>query len=362
MNNQLIFGGSVNQGTSLGVIRPNQLAIGFAKQPTSQACIVDVTPPTFAGITYLTLGALGQLQMQWSAATDATGPIRYEIYVQAATYINLFNTVNIAKVTTQLNDTVFSLADGSLLQPAVNYYVGVRAVDAIGNRDTNFVYLNQISPGITGAVNSIISGIFNIDDQNRLIGTFWISGNEGTISNPLRLGAGAYEIYDKTGALVPGMSQSGIIADTQGFYEIAPVPSILNLENNFYAAKVTVLLDGIPVNYNLPISNESPGHAYEPRATLSINAANQLQATIWITKNGEQLSTNLGTASFVVYDKDGNSVGISQSGLVADVNGLFKSIPVSASSLTDLTHYTVVLLITADSVLRKGAIGITLAE
>jgi hypothetical protein len=78
------------------------------------------------------------------------------------------------------------------------------------------------------------------------------------------------------------------------------------------------LVDSIAIVYNLPITYAEAGPQYEPRAVFSVNAANQLQASIWITKNGEQISDNLGTASYVVYDKDGVALGISQSGLVAE--------------------------------------------
>ena len=361
MSNLLFFEAGV-QGTSLGDIRPNQLVTGGSFQPSSQACILDITPPTFAGITYLTLGALGQLQMQWVAATDTSAPVRYEIYVQANSFVNLFNTINIAKVTTNLNDTVFTLANGSLLQPAVNYYVGVRAVDAVGNRDNNTISLAQISPGITGAVSNVISGVFNINTLNQLIGTFWVTDSLGTISNPARLGPGEYEIYDKTGAIVAGMAQSGIIADSEGFFEITPIASVLDLDNNFYAVKVTIPIDGIPVSYNLPIVSTAAGYIYEPRAVFSINAANQLQGTIWCVKNGQLLSTNLGTASFTIYDKDGVSTGITQSGITADANGYYDITSVSAALITDLTHYIVKLVIIAENDTRVGSVAITLGE
>jgi hypothetical protein len=362
MSNLLFAGGAVVQGTTLSGIFGNQLVTGGAIQPSSQACIVDLTPPTFSGINFLTRGALGQLRVSWLAASDMSSPIRYEVYVQEAPALNLFNTANIALVTTNLQTDIFVLADGSLLQSGVKYFVGVRAVDAVGNRDNNIVSLFQTTPGITGATNAKINGVFAVNNSNQLIASFWVNDNDGTINNPARLGLASYVIYDQNGSLVPSMSQNNISADSEGFYEITPVPSVLDLDNTFYTVKVTIFVDGIAIVYNLPISYAEAGPQYEPRAVFSIDAANQLQATIWITKNGEQISTNLGTASYAVYNKDGAALGISQSGIVADVNGLFKTTPVLAVALTDLTHYTVIFSITADGAVRKGAIGITVAE
>lgn len=362
MSNLLFTGGSVVQGTTLGSIFGNQLVVGGVYQPSSQACIVDLTPPTFAGISFLSIGALGQLQAQWSAATDSSTPVSYEVYVKPATSVGLFNTVNIALVTRQLLTSIFALGNGTLLQTGVEYYVGVRAIDSVGNRDSNLVSVSQISPGITGAINASISGVFNIDDSNNLIASFWVNDSEGIVTNPLRLGTGSYVIYDKNGNLIPSMTESGIVPDAQGFFEITPVASVLDLDNNFYSARVTIPVDGVPVVFNLPIVHSAAGHEYEPRAVFSINASNQLQGTFWCLQDGVVYTQSLGTASYTIYDKDGLPIGISQSGITADANGYFKTAPVSASSILDLTHYVVKISISAAGDTRTGAVGITLGE
>ena len=363
MSNLLFSGGTISQGTSLGTVFGNHLVTGGTVQSTSQACILDTTPPVFSGIGFLTLGSLGQLQAQWSAATDLSGSIRYEIYVKAGTPAGIFNAVNISLVTTQLQASVFSLGDGTLLQTADTYYVGVRAVDAVGNRENNIVTLSQISPGVTGALNASISGLFNIDDLNQLIATFWVTDSEGVITNPLRLGLASYVIYDRNGSLVPGMAESGIAPDAEGFFEISPVASILDLDNNFYAAKVTILVDGVNLTYNLPIMHSAAGHQYESRAIFSISSSNELQGTLWCTKDSEMMSDGvLGAASYTIYDKNGNSIGITESGILPDVNGYYHISPVNASSILDLTHYVVKITIVASGEPRVGTVGITLGE
>jgi hypothetical protein len=361
MNNQLTQG-PVVQRTAFGPIRPNQLVTGGVFQPSSQACIIDLIPPVFSGIGVLTVGSLGQLQAVWPVAVDPTGPISYEVYV-SSNPLTLFNTVNIALVTRSLNADIFALSDGSLLQTGVNYYVGVRAVDGVGNRDSNTAQLNRTTPGITGATNAQITGVFAVDLNNQFIGNFWVTDNDGVVSSPLRLGTASYVIYDRFGNLVIGMSQSGIVADSEGYFEIAPVASVLDLDNNFYTAKVNVLLDGVNIIYNLPITYASAGPAYEPRAVFSINAANQLEGTIWIIKNGLKVDlANLGVASYAVRNSAGALVGISQSGILPDANGLYKATPVLATAISDFQHYTIDLTVVADGAVRDGRVAIVAGE
>jgi hypothetical protein len=101
---------------------------------------------------------------------------------------------------------------------------------------------------------------------------------------------------------------------------------------------------------------------YEPRAVFSINASNQLQGTIWIVKNGQLVTSSLGSASYTVYDKDGATVGITESGLTADVNSQYQITPVDATAIQDLTHYVVKITIDLDSANRISYVGITLGE
>lgn len=148
------------------------------------ACVDDVTPPTFAGIASLSANANGSLSASWAAATDTATPIRYEIYVQASTAIGLFSTSNIAMITNQLSAGIYSLSDASLLLSGVVYFVGVRSVDSVGNRDSNTASLSEISNGVPDdSVASIINALNQIagfatqdvvgivDDDSDLLGS-----------------------------------------------------------------------------------------------------------------------------------------------------------------------------------------------
>jgi len=101
---------------------------------------------------------------------------------------------------------------------------------------------------------------------------------------------------------------------------------------------------------------------YEARGIFSINASNELQGTFWIIKNGQAVTSSLGAAQFTIYDQDGVTIGITESGLIADANGQYHSTPVLASAIQDLTHYVVKVGISLDGALRENYIGITLGE
>ena len=87
-----------------------------------------------------------------------------------------------------------------------------------------------------------------------------------------------------------------------------------------------------------------------------------MQGTLWITKDSELYVDAIGVASYTIYDKDGNSIGITESGLSPDLNGYYEITPVNAAAILDLTHYVVKITILAAGENRVGTVGITLGE
>ena len=106
------------------------MAIYFEQfyQQSADACVVDLTPPTFSGITGLTINGDGSLNASWSAGSDVSTPLRYEVYVQAETATGLFGTGNIQQIVSGTSARVFTTSDLSYLQNGTTYHVGVRAV------------------------------------------------------------------------------------------------------------------------------------------------------------------------------------------------------------------------------------------
>jgi hypothetical protein len=355
----------VSQGTSAPTTNPLIYVNGPAYQGTSLACLVDTVPPTFGGIASLSLQSFGQIRATWLPAVDPSGPIRYEIYIKANDNINLFYAQNLVAITDKLLADIFTLPNGVLISGGVTYHLGVRAVDVVGNRETNGVSLSIESTGISSSGTSEYqtNGVFSINEDGELIATLWATINEEIVNAPGRLGTASYVIYDRDGNLVPLMTETGIVADSNGQYQITPIVSTLILTANFYVVKATIVVDGQPRNNFLPIvgmpgSEDAGGAVVEPRAVFSINASNQLQGSLWITRDGERINLGLGTASFSIYDKDGIAIGINQTGLTADANGVYKTTAVSALAIQDLTHYYVTVSITLDSVIKTNIIGL----
>ncbi len=116
------------------------------KHELSVASLTDTTAPTFAGVTSVTQNSNGSLTANATAATDISNPIRYELYI-STTNIGLFNTSNISLVSYSLPMTVYTDSSGDLLVYG-DYYIGLRAVDAVGNRETNTVTIQETSLGV----------------------------------------------------------------------------------------------------------------------------------------------------------------------------------------------------------------------
>lgn len=115
---------------------------GKFSQLVPNAAISDTTAPTFSGITSTTPNTDGSITASWSAASDATAPIEYLIYialgsVSAASLFVSGNLVTISPALT-LSKRIFTLADQTtyILNGQI-YTLGVRAKDAVGNINTN---------------------------------------------------------------------------------------------------------------------------------------------------------------------------------------------------------------------------------
>lgn len=446
---------------------PNFLVENNFYQGTSEACITDLNPPVFAGISGLDVESRGQIRASWSAATDPTPPIRYEIYIQASTAVGLFSTTNIVAITPNLQYDIFTMPDGSFLQNGTTYHVGVRAIDGVNNRDNNTVSQSVISTGVltaidvyetfaswsvddsnqfrvtiwankndslaiaptavlgtasyqvfnklgnaivgmsaTGltanasglyvapAVNNLLdengehyeirvtvsvdgenrtnfirieegAGNYNIDgvasltSANELIGSFWVQENE--VVRTTNLGTGSYQAYDSEGNVILGLSETGIVADSNGFFTITPValPPSIDLTQS-YIVRTSVTVNGVTKTKNIVLLSDPA--VYSCKATFSINASNQLQATLWATLNEELVDpATLGTGAYQIFDRLGNPVsGLSQTGIVADSNGYFNITPVSAALLSDLTHYVAKITLNVAGKDRVAVKGFTL--
>ena len=61
----------------------------------------------------------------------------------------------------------------------------------------------------------------------------------------MTLGTASYQVYDKNGVAVVGVSQTGIAADANGYFHTTPVSAALLTDLTHYTAKVTISVAGV---------------------------------------------------------------------------------------------------------------------
>jgi len=207
-----------------------------------------------------------------------------------------------------------------------------------------------------------ITGHNSFDTNSDFIGTFWVEDETGIhISELARLGTASYDVLDKNGVVISGFSETGITPNANGIYIITPVSGVAIEELVLATGRITVEVDNKNFTGLIPAQTKPINH--EVKAVFSINALNQFQGTLWITTDDSMIEAGptLGIANYTVYDSSGNAVvGLTQSGITADVNGRFMISPVSATLLTDLTHYTVKVGIVLEGVEHIAYKGFTL--
>lgn len=118
---------------------------------TPDACVVDLVPPTFAGIVSAVPQANGSILASWLAATDAgSGVDGYEVYIHKSSNpaVDLWLSSNLAKITDELSTLIYNLRGNVALETGVEYRIGVRARDNVGNVDSNLVSLLAVSTGV----------------------------------------------------------------------------------------------------------------------------------------------------------------------------------------------------------------------
>lgn len=116
---------------------------------TPDACVVDLTPPTFAGIDDLVANVNGSILASWLAGSDAgSPPVKYNVYVKKDTATGLFSSGNFLLCTPLLEFNIYQTPDGLALQEQATYHVGVRAVDGLGNESSNTQSLSVVSNGV----------------------------------------------------------------------------------------------------------------------------------------------------------------------------------------------------------------------
>lgn len=88
-----------------------------------------------------------------------------------------------------------------------------------------------------------VCAVADINASNQLECTFWL--NIGGLRADTNLGSASYRLRDKTGALVSGVSQTGITPDVNGYYHTTAVSAALIYDLSHYVLEIEVPYDGV---------------------------------------------------------------------------------------------------------------------
>lgn len=88
-----------------------------------------------------------------------------------------------------------------------------------------------------------ICAVANINASNQLEISFWINKNGERVDSDLD--SGSYVIKDKAGALVSGMSESGILADASGYFHTTPIAAPLIYDLTHYILEIEISVSGV---------------------------------------------------------------------------------------------------------------------
>lgn len=207
------------------------------------SCLVDITAPTFSGVSSITPNADGSLSVSWSAASDASLPIRYQVYLKKSNSTSLFTDTYLVQITKNLNTRLYVDADLNTLEENATYYVGVRAMDGVGNVETNVVTLNDVvNNTLGGGTEYKAKAIFSISTDYMLKGSLYLEFEGRPLA--ASLGTASYQFYDESDVAIGALTESGITANGNGVFLITPVDASLLTAYTHYRVKVIINYDG----------------------------------------------------------------------------------------------------------------------
>ncbi len=91
-----------------------------------------------------------------------------------------------------------------------------------------------------------ICAVANINASNQLEVTVWANKNGQRIDSDL--GVMNFRMRDKAGALVSGVSGSGVMPDINGYFHITPVSAAGIYDLTHYIFEVEIDVDGVEVS------------------------------------------------------------------------------------------------------------------
>jgi hypothetical protein len=310
----------------------------------------DTDPPTFGGITGATdAGTGGTVDLTWSAATDPSTPITYNIYWSTTPGGQNFGGAPNDTSSSGTGDTVSGLADDQI------YYFVVRAEDSVGNEDTNTTEQSDTPTapsdtdpptfgGVTGATDATTGGTVDLTWSAATDPSTPITYNIYWATTP---GGQNFGTPDQTSSSGTGDSVTGLTNDQIYYFVVRAEDSATNEDTNtteqsatptappsceYFTPTVTILTAGkditfdgglvkytvrvnnndsapcSPTNFSLTVADDNGTNFYPSTADISpLNVAPQSFAdtTIQVTAQPNQ-TDGLANDTHFYTEADGN--------------------------------------------------------
>ncbi len=162
---------------------------GPADMARPQDMAMDVTAPSFGGVTSAA-AAMGQITLNWNAASDDTTPasgIVYQVYQATSSMAENFASPTATSQAGATSHTITGLA------AATKYFFIVRARDAAGNVDKNTTEVNATTP-VPDTTAPTFGGIASAAVTGNTITLGWAAATDN-VSSAANI---VYKIYQAT--------------------------------------------------------------------------------------------------------------------------------------------------------------------
>lgn len=223
--------------------------------------------------------------------------------------------------------------------------VGNVRLPAVGNVLNGVVYgsLDSLTGTYGDSTPPIFSGINSLVSQ--LDGSLLVGWNAASDPNPPIV----YTIYIKPNTPVGLFSTTPFATEALSYrlYTLSDNTPLANGVTYYVGVRASDKWGNIDTNV-VTLNAVSSGVSLvsskvECDGFFSISSTNQLEGALWALDNGNIIVDPLllGTASYYIYSATGVPMGISETGLTPDANGIYYISPTSAASLINLSSYLV---------------------
>lgn len=353
-----------------------QYFFGSASQLTSQACLVDLTAPTFSGVTTVTPQNSGAILAAWSAATEAISlPIEYNIYISpgSVSAATLFALSPAMKVRTLTQALIFTLNDqATYLVNGLTYTIGVRSEDGVGNVDSNVAILTTtaIASGNLSAVFQSIEDDLAADlstftgylsTMNTYLGTFnTYLGNLNTYVNTnLAAMLTTLSGYLTTLNTLVNTNLSGMLTTLSGY-----LTTLNTLVNTNLSALVTTLTSTASSLVTSAVSVASSAASLVTSATSIGSSASSISTSATsLSSSATSLAssaTSIGSAATSIA-ASATAIDTTETALAATAIDLANTETDLANTETDLENAIAALNTVSSSLASGGGMEMTVA-